>query len=168
MRIVFIIIHIRVCILLKLWQNMKGQKFVGMLGFQIESGMWLRFKKSFQKTSIQTNILPFLFWQSFRMTSKYVCSAQWGQNQSEVAPELKIYNCFKVRFPLCIKINPKFKILWLKTGYIFTLSYLSYPKLTSKVISWKNVMLKILKINGFKKSSSLFFIVSERKNQSKS
>ena len=99
------------------------------------------------------------------MTSKYVCSAQWGQHQSEVAPELKIYNCFKVRFPCCAcKMHKNQSKVQNPLAQNWIYFYFSYPKLASKVISRKNVMLKTLKINGFKKSSSLFFLVSKRKN----
>ena len=45
---------------------------VGMLDFWIlffPASSWLKFKKWIQKTSIPTNICPFLFWQSLR---KYI------------------------------------------------------------------------------------------------
>ena len=53
----------------KPWQNKKGQTLVGILVFWIlfPAGRWLKSNsKKIQKTSIPSNVWPFLFRQSFK------------------------------------------------------------------------------------------------------
>ena len=59
-------------VVLKPWQNKKGQMFVEMHCFWIfflqQAADWLKFKeKRIKKWCISPNIWPFLFWQSFSL-----------------------------------------------------------------------------------------------------
>ena len=48
---------------------------------------------------------------SARMTSKYVCSVQWGQSQFEVAAELKIYNCQLLKSGFLVVLKNQSEVL---------------------------------------------------------